>query len=302
MEHDKIQEGKKYYTTKALEAEIDRVVRSYGIRVTRRTISKIKYYIVRDFIGYGPLDPIYRDPYIEDITCIPRFEYVMAFVNGKPVFGGAEKVFNVIAASSRCERDEYGIVKAYPQVPVEVLALDLAKGRIVRSKIVFAAKRPSYEGKVLVIKLEGNRVFYVTPYHPVFIVDHEGIKLKRAIDVRRGDFIIVAKKLNIPYGKRQTHINLIELFAGTLYEDRIRVYGEYIPSILRDDRIKGLNLKLERQCIVNWRRQKSIPLRVYLRLRSLRLIPEDVERTLYLTVEYDSRHKIPAVIRLSREL
>ncbi|MEB3860242.1 MAG: type II/IV secretion system ATPase subunit [Desulfurococcales archaeon] len=30
---------------------------------------KIEYYILRDNLGYGPLDPIMRDPYVEDISC-----------------------------------------------------------------------------------------------------------------------------------------------------------------------------------------------------------------------------------------
>ncbi|MEM0014754.1 MAG: type II/IV secretion system ATPase subunit [Zestosphaera sp.] len=31
--------------------------------------SKINYYIERDFLGYGMLDPIFRDRYVEDISC-----------------------------------------------------------------------------------------------------------------------------------------------------------------------------------------------------------------------------------------
>ena len=290
----------------ALEAEVDRVIRTYGIRVPRRTISKIKYYIVRDFIGYGPLDPIYRDPYVEDITCIPRFEYVLVFINGKPIFGTAEEVFNTIMKFSRCIEEEYGIVKAYPQVHAEALALDLAKGKIVKSRIIFAAKRPAYEGRILVIKLEGNRVFYVTPYHPVFIIDQEGLKLKRAKDVKKGDFVIVARKLDIPYRDenkpKQSNINLIELFAGTRYESKIKVYSKHIPRLLQFNEIKKLNIKLKRWDLANWRRQKSMPLKVYLRLRELNPIARNIERDLYLTAGRGSRYKVPAIIELTKEL
>ena len=39
------------------------------ITVTARQLTALKYLIVRDKIGMGVIDPIVRDPYIEDITC-----------------------------------------------------------------------------------------------------------------------------------------------------------------------------------------------------------------------------------------
>jgi flagellar protein FlaI len=38
-------------------------------RVESNTIEFIVYYILRDFIGYGEIDPFIRDPNIEDVTC-----------------------------------------------------------------------------------------------------------------------------------------------------------------------------------------------------------------------------------------
>lgn len=49
-----------------------RIISEFQIRMTKTpglTWSKIMYYIERDIIGYGVLDPIFRDPYIEDISC-----------------------------------------------------------------------------------------------------------------------------------------------------------------------------------------------------------------------------------------
>jgi flagellar protein FlaI len=49
-----------------------RIISEFQIRMTKTpglTWAKIMYYIERDIIGYGVLDPIFRDPYIEDISC-----------------------------------------------------------------------------------------------------------------------------------------------------------------------------------------------------------------------------------------
>lgn len=49
-----------------------RVMNLFQIRFPRTpslSWSKINYYIERDFLGYGVLDPIFRDRYVEDISC-----------------------------------------------------------------------------------------------------------------------------------------------------------------------------------------------------------------------------------------
>ena len=38
-------------------------------KIGLNTIEFIVYYILRDFIGYGEIDPFIRDPNIEDVTC-----------------------------------------------------------------------------------------------------------------------------------------------------------------------------------------------------------------------------------------
>lgn len=49
-----------------------KIIREFQIRFTRTPTlswSKILYYIERDSVGYGVLDPIFRDPHVEDISC-----------------------------------------------------------------------------------------------------------------------------------------------------------------------------------------------------------------------------------------
>ena len=47
--------------------------------VERGTLHKLFYYLVRDFIDFGPIDPIMRDPAVEDVSCdgsnVPVFLY-----------------------------------------------------------------------------------------------------------------------------------------------------------------------------------------------------------------------------------
>ncbi len=64
---------------RSLNKSIDSLVNNYKININGQSLNKIKYYIVRDLIGYGKIDPIYRDPYVEDIVCdgykIPIYVY-----------------------------------------------------------------------------------------------------------------------------------------------------------------------------------------------------------------------------------
>ncbi|ALL01212.1 Type II/IV secretion system protein [Pyrodictium delaneyi] len=52
--------------------EARRIVRTFQIRLGRTpgvSWRKILYYVLRDSIGFGPIDPLMKDPNIEDISC-----------------------------------------------------------------------------------------------------------------------------------------------------------------------------------------------------------------------------------------
>lgn len=51
-----------------LKEQTRRIIKKYHIRVQPEAIDKLAYYIIRDFIGYGRIDPIMRDHLIEDIS------------------------------------------------------------------------------------------------------------------------------------------------------------------------------------------------------------------------------------------
>ncbi len=64
---------------KYLKKEAAKIREDFGIRLNPKQRAKINYYITRDFHGYGRIDPLMRDPYIEDISCdgpsIPVYIY-----------------------------------------------------------------------------------------------------------------------------------------------------------------------------------------------------------------------------------
>jgi flagellar protein FlaI len=46
-----------------------RVLDNYAFKVNNFTKEKLLYYIIRDNFGFGKIDPLMRDPFIEDISC-----------------------------------------------------------------------------------------------------------------------------------------------------------------------------------------------------------------------------------------
>src|SRR5256885_6584020 len=68
LEHewDKMAEkDKKEYISEAA----DSFIKSHGLRLEPASKHKIVYYIIRDFVGYGPVDVLMADLRIEDVSC-----------------------------------------------------------------------------------------------------------------------------------------------------------------------------------------------------------------------------------------
>ncbi|MCJ7607879.1 MAG: type II/IV secretion system ATPase subunit, partial [Thermoplasmata archaeon] len=62
-----------------LENSVDSFIKTRGITIEPISKDKIRYYISRDFVGYGPIDALMNDERIEDISCdgvaIPLFVF-----------------------------------------------------------------------------------------------------------------------------------------------------------------------------------------------------------------------------------
>ena len=66
-----------------LRAAMDQIIKSYGMKITKKSRSKIFYYLKRDLIGYGRMDVLMNDANVEDVsldgTGIPIFAYHRKF-------------------------------------------------------------------------------------------------------------------------------------------------------------------------------------------------------------------------------
>ncbi|MEM2902984.1 MAG: type II/IV secretion system ATPase subunit [Candidatus Bathyarchaeia archaeon] len=51
-----------------LRLKTSEVIKKYRMKVPRESFDKLLYYIIRDFLGYGKIDPLMKDPNIEDIS------------------------------------------------------------------------------------------------------------------------------------------------------------------------------------------------------------------------------------------
>jgi flagellar protein FlaI len=64
---------------KFLEENIDKIIKKHEIDIGDDLKDKILYYTKRKFVGYGRIDPLMKDPNIEDISCdgseVPIFLY-----------------------------------------------------------------------------------------------------------------------------------------------------------------------------------------------------------------------------------
>ena len=92
-----------------LEKSVDSFIKTRGITLEPISEDKIKYYISRDFVGYGPIDTLMSDPHMEDISCdgvgIPLFVFHNKYesIKSNIVFSD-ENALNsfVISLGQRC--------------------------------------------------------------------------------------------------------------------------------------------------------------------------------------------------------
>lgn len=66
-----------------LRTAMDKIIKSYGMKIKKKAKSKIFYYLKRDLIGYGRMDMLMNDPNVEDVsmdgTNVPIFVYHRKF-------------------------------------------------------------------------------------------------------------------------------------------------------------------------------------------------------------------------------
>jgi flagellar protein FlaI len=51
-----------------LKKKIHEIIKDYRLKIEEEAVDKLMYFIIRDFLGYGKIDPLMNDPLIEDIS------------------------------------------------------------------------------------------------------------------------------------------------------------------------------------------------------------------------------------------
>ncbi len=92
-----------------LRGEVEQYLRTREISLSPLSTERIIYYIVRDFVGYGPVDALILDPHVEDISCdgvgVPLFIFHGKFESVKTsiVFEEEENLNSfIVALGQRC--------------------------------------------------------------------------------------------------------------------------------------------------------------------------------------------------------
>ena len=52
-----------------LGRKIDKMIKTYRLKIPTKNIARIKYYAIRDFVHLGKIEPLMRDHMIEEISC-----------------------------------------------------------------------------------------------------------------------------------------------------------------------------------------------------------------------------------------
>jgi flagellar protein FlaI len=86
---------------KILTGKVHSLLDDYGLNLDQSTFFKIEYYLVRNFLGWSRIDPLMKDPHLEDISCdgsgIPIFLYHRKYRNVRTNIAFEAGVLNSLA-------------------------------------------------------------------------------------------------------------------------------------------------------------------------------------------------------------
>ena len=221
-----------------LRQKVQEITKNFGIRLNSSSMEKIMYYVMRDLIGYGRLDPILRDKRAEDISAdgpeIPVYVY----------------------------HHNYGSLKtniAFSREELDSLIYKLAQrsGRHISiAKPLLDASLPSQDRLQLSIGSEVTtrgstftiRKFRETPFTPIDLINLGTISVEMAVyfwlAVENGFNILIAG--GTASGKT-TFLNTISMFIPPnskviSIEDTREInllHQNWIPSVTRDTTERG---------------------------------------------------------------
>ena len=136
-------------------------IRTRELWIDSVTLRKVEYYLIRDFLGYSVIDPLMKDPNIEDISCdgvnIPVYVYHRKYENLKTniVFETPEKLNSFIV---------YLAQKGNKQISVSEPILDASTPEGNRINATFGDEVTAKGGTFTI------RLFRETPFTPIDLV------------------------------------------------------------------------------------------------------------------------------------
>ncbi|MDD1719512.1 MAG: type II/IV secretion system ATPase subunit [Methanoregulaceae archaeon] len=75
----------------------------YGIHPGPASLHRLHYFLIRNFIGWGRIDPLMKDPYLEDISCdgtgVPLYLYHRKYRNVRTNIAFSAEILNSLAIS-----------------------------------------------------------------------------------------------------------------------------------------------------------------------------------------------------------
>jgi len=221
-----------------LRQKVKEITKEFGICLTSLSMEKLMYYVVRDLIGYGKLDPILRDKRAEDIS---------ANGAGIPVYVYHQK---------------YGSLEtnvAFTQEELDSVIYKLAQraGRhISMAKPLLDASLPNHDRLQLSIGSQVTtrgstftiRKFRETPFTPVDLINLGTISVEMAVylwmAVENGFNILI---IGGTASGKTTFLNTISMFIPpsckiVSIEDTREinlVHQNWIPSVTRETEERG---------------------------------------------------------------
>ncbi len=60
--------GTRHKAEEYLKNKVREIIKDYQLKIAKEATDKLMYYIIRDFLGYGKIDPLMKDHLIEDIS------------------------------------------------------------------------------------------------------------------------------------------------------------------------------------------------------------------------------------------
>ncbi len=227
-------------------------------------------------------------------ACLPEFEKVFAIIDGKPIIIAIGKLVEFVLqnSSKTTTLDRFTIAKSYSQIKVASLDQD---HRIKYVSLKRVSKR-MFKGHILKIGLEKGRTLYVTPDHPMLILQKDGFAITAAEHLKVGDYIPVIKHLPNSLDKVD-EINLINAFTKRGLEHKIMVHGA--KQLLYGKKNLRIQLNVRKHLIDNWRRSDSLPLWVFNALNDGKIPLSNLK----IGLKYSSKKNlIKAVLPMNREL